>query len=272
MARGLTIYQMKGIAMKPIDRQLRQALSECIQAMDSGDDLESCLERYPGRADEMRRHLQLWLDLRASAKPEPNQESVRQGQQRLLATLDGDRGRERRMAPFLTATALRAAAALAGVALLVGGAAGASAALGGPDVTDEVLSTVGIDNAPDAAEQVKACASENAWDGSGNAEDGAANADAAHGSPDCQANDDEHGGGLDNASENADDHASDGLDTAEEATDSGLNVAGEHANDNAADGLGKAEDAAGGSGDQGNQADDGEDGPGNPGDPNEVDD
>jgi hypothetical protein len=60
---------------------------------------------------------------------------------------------KRRMIPFPTPALVKAAAVVAGVALLVGGAAGASAALGGPDVAGDVLSGIGISNASDTGRE-----------------------------------------------------------------------------------------------------------------------
>jgi len=83
------------------------------------------------------------------------------------------------MIPFLTPALVKAAAVVAGVALLAGGAAGASAAFGGPNVADEVLTTVGITSDHGPNENANANASErcdNAAQGRDNADDNAANA------------------------------------------------------------------------------------------------
>ncbi len=95
------------------------------------------------------------------------------------------------MIPFLTPALVKAAAVVAGVVLLAGGAAGASAALGGPNVADEVLTTVGITSDH----------------GDGTAADT-----------------------LETVDENTPDEADFGLDTAQDAVEDGLNIADEAGN------------------------------------------
>ncbi len=145
-----------------MDSKLRKLLTDCIRDIETGArDVESCLQRHPDGAAELRPHLELWSDLNAAAKAQPNFGSQQRGKQQLLGALaDVERGRDKgQMIPAVAKVAVVMAAA----ALLVGGAAGASAALGGPNITDDVLSTVGIqkshetlltvdDNTPDAAD------------------------------------------------------------------------------------------------------------------------
>ena len=164
-----------------MDSKLRKILTECIRDIETGArDVEGCLQRYPDRAAELRPHLELWSRLSAAPKAQPNFGSQQRGKQQLLGALsDMERGTDKgKMIPAVAKVAVVMAAAL-----LVGGAAGASAALGGPDVTHDVLAGIGLSNASDRG---KACATENAFQGS-NAQDGAANAEAAHDSGNCHA-------------------------------------------------------------------------------------
>ncbi len=144
-----------------MDRKLRKILTECIRELETdARDVEGCLQQRPERAAELRPHLELWSRLNAAPKAQPNLASQQRGRHQLLGALaDMEKEQERRTTRFLTPVLVKAAAVVAGVALLAGGAAGASAALGGPNVPAEVLSTVGINkgshdggNAADAAQ------------------------------------------------------------------------------------------------------------------------
>jgi len=166
---------MKGKSQGAMDRKLRKILTECIQDVETGArDIEGCLQRHPDRAVDLRPHLELWRGLNAAAKAQPNAGSQQRGQQQLLAALsDMETRGEKRMIPFLTPALAKAAAVVAGVVLLAGGAAGASAALGGPDVAGDVLSGIGISNASDTGREH---ANPNALDGADNAGQGIDNA------------------------------------------------------------------------------------------------
>mgnify|MGYP000447626225 CR=1 FL=1 len=174
-----------------MDRKLRKILTDCIGDIETGAlDMEGCLQRHPDRAAELRPHLELWSGLNASAKAQPNFGSQQRGQNQLLGALsDIESKRAKRMIPLLTPTVAKATVALAAAALLVGGAAGASAAFGGPDFADEVLSTVGIKGSHDGGHAADAAQDglDTAHDGSSTsnsggepaaAEDGQSTADA----------------------------------------------------------------------------------------------
>ena len=129
-----------------MDSKLRKILTDCIGDIETGArDVEGCLQRHPDRAAELRPHLELWSHLSAAPKAEPNLGSRQRGKQQLLGALsDMERGTYKgKMIPAVAKVAVVMAAA----ALLVGGAAGASAALGGPDVTHDVLAGIGLSNA-----------------------------------------------------------------------------------------------------------------------------
>jgi hypothetical protein len=216
-----------------MDKNLRRILTECIRDIETGEgDVEARLERYPNLVAEMRSNLDLWQDLESACLTEPGFAGQQRGQQKVLAALTDLERRDRRMTPTLLApAAAKAAAVIAGIALLVGGTAGASAALGGPDVGGEALSAVGINNAPDAAQNGKDHANPNAFEGSDNAGQGIDNASDTgkeHANPNAFG---PHG--------NADEEDAD----ADDAADDGLNTAGEHAADQADRGLDTAADA-----------------------------
>ncbi len=158
-----------------MDGKLHKTLTDCIRDIATGArDVEGCLQQNPDRAAELRPHLELWSDLNAAPKAQPNFGSQQRGQHQLLGALaDMEKEREGRTTRFLTPALVKAAAVVAGVALLAGGAAGASAAFGGPNVPAEVLSGIGISKASPTGIQH---ANPNAQDGSGNAGQGIDNA------------------------------------------------------------------------------------------------
>ncbi len=177
-----------------MDSKLRKILTECVRDIETGArDVEGCLQRHPDRAAELRPHLELWSRLNAAAEAQPNFGSQQRGKQQLLGALsDMERGTYKgKMIPAVAKIAVVMVAA----ALLVGGAAGASAALGGPDITDDVLSTVGIQTSHDTLLNVAENTPDAADFGLGTAQEAADN-------------------GLNTAGE----HAADGLSTAEGAS------------------------------------------------------
>ncbi|MDP2674804.1 MAG: hypothetical protein Q8Q00_07845 [Dehalococcoidia bacterium] len=228
-----------------MDKKLRKILTECIRDIETGArDMEGCLERHPDRAAELRPHLELWSSLDAAPKARPNFAGQQRGQHKLQATLTDMKERQRRMIPTILApAAARAAAVIAAVALLAGGAAGASAALGGPDVGGQVLSAMGINHAPDAAQTGEDHANPNAFEGSDNAGQGIGNASETgrdHANPNAL----DGPNNADDQDADAADQADDGLNTAnEDAADDGLNTASDNAPDQADDGLNTAGDA-----------------------------
>jgi len=164
-----------------MDKKLRNILTECIRDIETGTrDVDGCLDRYPERAAELRPHLELWSSLDAAPRARPNFAGQQRGQQRLLAAIAGlQKGGERRMIPFPTPALAKGVAVVAGVLLLAGGAAGASAAFGGPNVAGEVFTAVGITDGTGPNENANTNAGErcqNATQGRGNANENAANA------------------------------------------------------------------------------------------------
>ncbi|MCH8051012.1 MAG: hypothetical protein IIC86_03230 [Chloroflexi bacterium] len=194
--------------------KLRKILTECIRDIETGAlDVEGCLQRHPNQAEELQSHLELRSGLETMAKDQPDFASQQRGRSRLLGALADT---EKRMIPALVPVVAKAAAVVAGVALLVGSAVGTSAALGGPNVADDILSTVGItssqgvDNAAEAADG-----------GIATAERGAENRD---GDPPA---------------------AADGRSTAEDAKDGGLGIGADNANSSASDEHGNSDNPGG---------------------------
>ncbi len=254
-----------------MDRKLRKILTECIRDIETGArDVEGCLQRHPDRAAELRPHLELWSSLNSACKAQPNFGRQQRGQYLLLAALAGRDGGdgEKRKIPVLTPALVKVIAVVAAAALLIGGAAGASAALGGPDVAGNVLSTMGINHAPEAAQNGMDSASQNAFDGSGNADDGADNANADHGTTGCPASENA-GPGIDNASQTGRDNANldppDGPDNSGQDISNASETGSDQANPNAGDGAGNADDR------EGNANPNAGDGAGNAGDDDDGD-
>ena len=169
---GGTIDLTRRENTRTMDSKLRKILTDCIGDIETGSrDVEGCLQRHPDRAAELRPHLELWSRLSAAPKAQPNFGSQQRGKQQLLGALsDMERGTDTgKMIPAVAKVAVVMVAA----ALLVGGAAGASAALGGPDVTHDVLAGIGLSNASDTGRQH---ANDKAKEGSDNAGQGIDNA------------------------------------------------------------------------------------------------
>jgi hypothetical protein len=186
-----------------MDSKLRKALTESIRDIETGArDLEGCIREHPECAWDLRPHLELWSNLNFAPKAEPMLAGRQRGLNQMLGALaDVEKGGRKRMVPFLTPALTKAAAVVVGVALLAGGAAGASAALGGPNVPEEVLSGIGISNASDTG---KEHANPNAFEGSDNAGQGINNASETgreHANPNAFEGADNAGQGSDNASE-----------------------------------------------------------------------
>ena len=198
-----------------MDSKLRKILTDCIRDIETGArDVEGCLQRHPDRAAELRPHLEMWSSLNASAKAQPKLGGQQRGKHQLLGALsDMERGPDiRKMIPALA----RVAVVMAAAALLVGGAAGASAALGGPDITDDVLVGIGLSKASDTGKQH---ANPNAFDGTSNAGQGINNASQtgqSSANPKSSASASNASG---NASDNANPSASQGSNNAHDLDD-----------------------------------------------------
>ena len=187
------------------DRRTEIALAESIRSMETeGATIEDCMLRHPETADDLRDSIGIWDALKTAPNHEPTPAGKGRGLERLLAALDETRDGKRRMGrmtlvPAMTRVAVVAAAALAILTTL----GGASAALGGPDVFDEVLSGIGASNASDTG---KEHANPNALEGSDNAGQGIENASDTgreHANPNALEGPDNAGQGLNNAPNDA---------------------------------------------------------------------
>ena len=181
-----------------------ELLRDCL----ASGNVEAWLAEHPEHRDELLPHLQMHTILRGVRPPEPSAEGERAGHQRLMTAVGRSEGQTRSgRVGWLPAPFMKLATVAAALALFLMAAAGASAALGGPNPADDVLSTLGINNAPEAADNGRGHANPNAFEGADNASEGAANANANAAE------------GADNASEgaaNANANAVEGADNADE--------------------------------------------------------
>jgi hypothetical protein len=63
-------------------------LAECLDRLEEGESLQSILDTYPQQANRLKPLLQAALVSRSLPKPEPSQEAVQSGKNRLLAEVD----------------------------------------------------------------------------------------------------------------------------------------------------------------------------------------
>lgn len=73
--------------MDELNERLESRLIECLDSMDGGADLASCLARYPEDASWLRPYLELHLSLRLAPLPEPSAAAYDAGRTRLLERL-----------------------------------------------------------------------------------------------------------------------------------------------------------------------------------------
>jgi len=191
------------------DRRAEKVLAESIRSMETeGATIENCMLRHPEAAGDLRGGIGIWDALKTAPNHEPTPAGKGRGLERLLAALDEARDGKRRMgrmtlAPAMTRVAVVAAAGLA----ILGTLGGASAALGGPDVFDEVLSGIGASNASDTG---KEHANPNALEGSGNAGQGIENASDTgkeQANPNGLEGSGNAGQGIENSSDTGNEHA-----------------------------------------------------------------
>ena len=182
------------------DMRTEKVLAESIRSMETeGATIEDCMLRHPETADDLRDGIGIWNALGTAPRHEPTPAGQARGLERLLAAVNEVRGGRRRMGrmtlvPAMTRVGVVAAAALAILTTL----GGASAALGGPDVFDEVLLGIGGSNASDTG---KEHANPNALEGSDNAGQGIENASDTgeeHANPNALEGPDNAGQGLNN--------------------------------------------------------------------------
>ncbi len=177
-----------------MNRAFSKALADCISKLERGAGVEEVLTAHPSHSEDLRRHLETWQEMAQQSPAQPPAAAFDQGRRAMLTALES--------APvaFSPLTIARlapawaiATAAVAAFLFLIGGAAGASAALGGPDPAGDVLSVVGVSSdSPEggigdssASDRGLECANPNAFEGSANSEDKGQNADDAHQKQPC---------------------------------------------------------------------------------------
>jgi hypothetical protein len=185
-----------------MNRAFSKALADCISQMERGASVGDCLKGHPLHANELGPHLETWQTMAQRSPVQPSAAAFDHGRQAVLEAL------ESAPATFGPLAAVRLAprwatvsAAVAAFLILISGAAGASAALGGPDPAGEVLSGVGVSSDSDgahggigqssASDRGLECANPNAFEGSANSDDKAQNADDAHTKKSCSKGADE---------------------------------------------------------------------------------
>jgi hypothetical protein len=180
-----------------MNRAISKALADCISQLERGAGVEQCLMAHPSHANELRPHLEAWQEMAAGSLEQPSAAAFDHGRRAMLSALESAPIRFSPLAAARFAPAwATVAAAVAAFLVLMGGAAGASAALGGPDPAGDVLSVVGVssDGAhggigdSSASDRGLECANPNAFEGSANSEDKAQNADDAHQKQSCGSN------------------------------------------------------------------------------------
>src|SRR3989442_420760 len=128
-----------------MNRGLDKALTDCISRIERGAGLEECLEAHPSLAGELRPHLETWQAMGPDSLAQPSASAFDQGRRAMLSALESAPVTFSPLSAARLAPAwLTVAAAVAAFMVLIGGAAGASAALGGPDPAGDVLSVVGV--------------------------------------------------------------------------------------------------------------------------------
>jgi hypothetical protein len=244
-----------------MDSELRNILAQCISDMDRGTGVEDCLKRHPARAQDMRPHLEAWRALSGVSLKQPPSASFDRGRQVMFAALTTGSHTTRPLSPLRLAPAwATVAGGIVAAVLLLGGAAGTSAALGGPDVAGDVFDAVGVTGGggigqSSASERGLECANPNAFEGSLNSEDKGQNAEEAKAKQPCSEDECASDAGVEgqcpegDASDatgeaagdgNGEDKSENGIDNAPDAAENGK----EHANPNAAEGSGNAEDGS----------------------------
>jgi len=193
------------------DRRTEKALAESIRSMETERaTVEDCMLRHPEAAGDLMGGIGIWDALETAPRNEPTPAGQDRGLERLLAALDETRDGKRRMGRMrmaLVPAMIRAGVVVAAALAILSTLGGASAALGGPDVFDEVLSGIGASNASDTG---KEHANPNALEGYGNAGQGIENASDTgkeHANPNALEGSDNAGQGNENVSETGEEHA-----------------------------------------------------------------
>lgn len=195
--RGEGRYQEK----PALKKRFHKTLAAYIRDFDAGG---SANERLDQLASEIRAHLELWRRLDSMPKAEPNPSAQERGHEMMLAELarlESRRSRSHAGAPFFGRAASTVAATLVALLLIAGGVAGASAALGGPNVASEVLSGMGIRSAPDTGQEPDNSEASEGSENAGQGREDASGTGQEHANPNASEGSENAGQGRENASE-----------------------------------------------------------------------
>jgi hypothetical protein len=182
-----------------MDSVLRNTLADCIADMERGAGVEDCLKRNSSQAAQLRPHLETWAAMGSLPSIQPPAAAFDRGRAAMLGALKPTATGFGPLSVTRFAPAWATVAAVVAAVILLGGAAGTSAALGGPDPAGRVLSAVGVMTGvatedaesgighSSASERGLECASPNAFEGKANSEDRSQNAVEAHEKQSCDA-------------------------------------------------------------------------------------
>src|SRR6266545_1973227 len=181
-----------------MDKELSKVLADCLASIEGGETVDDCLTRHSSQAAELRPHLETWSTLGGAALVQPSAAVFNRGRQAMRSALTSAPSGFGPLATVRQAPVW--ATAMAGVAaavIVLGGAAGASAALGGPNVAGDALDAVGVTDGDgeggishsSASDRGLECANPNAFEGAANSEDKAQNAADAQEKESCSGGD-----------------------------------------------------------------------------------
>ena len=125
------------------EQSFESALAECLAAIDAGTSVEDALARFPAHTEALQPVLGLRVALDARGVPLPPTMRAR-GEQRLQAALAAPPAATIPVLSVLGRMLPRAATQALIALVVTGGAIGASAAAGGPNVPGEVLQAIGL--------------------------------------------------------------------------------------------------------------------------------
>ena len=114
-----------------MNRAFSKALADCISELERGTGVEECLTAHPSHAEDLRQHLETWQAMAQKSPVQPPAAAFDQGRRAMLTALESGPVAFSPLAAVRLAPAwATVTAAVAAFLFLIGGAAGASAALG----------------------------------------------------------------------------------------------------------------------------------------------
>lgn len=135
-------------------RDFEAVLEECLRSLDRGEQLESALARFPQHEGALRRALDMQMRLDARFRIPSGVEE--RGFHRLQAAVEAPvpTGGRSMLFAFFGGVPKAVAAAIAAL-LLTGGAMGASAAVGGPNIPGQIWHAIGASSIDDDGDELE---------------------------------------------------------------------------------------------------------------------